>query len=440
MKNYKTILEELTPRQKKKVDSWSGSNEADEISRHVFPEGNDRVYIPLENAPDNPDRTTEPDYRVEDHLKKHGYSVHDYAKGIARKQITVGNPQKGVPFQTKEQHVSIGKVLQSTNAPDHVKHAFANDTNRQGAHIGGDYHVVVSKHPYDVAGASTDRGWTSCMDMNAAGKCGNHSDQIENDIKYGTHAAYLVHKNDHNIENPVARVMLKPFRSEDSDHTILRPEEKVYGVSTRKAGDAGNVIKNKAQEDLLHTLHQWTDKNYPAKPAEVYRKHHGVYDDDMKTLHYDKSQKSLDAISKHPDEQVRHALTSERNEYLNGKLAKDKSDYVRQSVARKTNDVETINKMAGDPSHKVRAEVALRGYRSINNKLTSDPAGSVRASVIQSRTHPELDEKYLDDKHPFVSRALAKHTKDPEIARQLKFHDDEETSSNAEERHRELTK
>ena len=444
MKNYKDIihslLEELTPKQKKVVDSWSGSNAADEISKHVFPDGNDRVHIPLENAPDNPDRKVDPDYRVEDHLKKHGYQIHDYAKGIAKKTITVGNPEKGVPFQQKEQHVNIGKALQTTNAPDHVKNAFSNDTNRQGAHIGGDYHVVISKHPYDVAGASTDRGWNSCMNMSEKGKCGNQSDQLEHDVKYGTHAAYLVHKDDHDIKSPVARVLLKPFRSEDSDHTILRPEEKVYGVSSRKAGDVGNIIKNKTQEDLLHTLTQWTDKHYPAKATEVYRKHHGVYDDDMKTLHYDKSPKTLDAIAKHPDEQVRHALTSERNEYLNGKLAKDKSEYVRQAVARKTNDVETINRMADDPSHKVRQEVGLRGYRQINSKLASDPAASVRAAVIQSGTHPELEHKYLDDKHPFVTRALAKHTKDPEIARQLKFHDDEETSSNADDRHRELMK
>jgi hypothetical protein len=271
--------------------------------------------------------------------------------------------------------------------------------------------------------------------MSEKGKCGNQSDQLEQDIKYGTHAAYLVHKDDHDIKNPVARVMLKPFKSEDSDHTILRPEQKVYGVSTRKAGDAGNVIKNKAQEDLLHTLTQWSDKHYPAKPAEVYRKHHGVYDDDMHTLHYDKSQKTLDKIAQHPDEQVRHALTSERNEYLDKKLAKDKSEFVRQSVARKTTDIDTVNRMADDPSHKVRREIGLRGYREINSKLASDPAASVRASVIQSRTHPELDSKYLDDKHPHVTRALAKHSDDPDIIRQLQYHDDDETAGNALERH-----
>ena len=435
-----TLFEELNAKQKKKVDSWGESGAADNISRHVFPEGHDRITIPLESAPENPDRQVEPDYRVEDHLKKHGYSVHDYGKGIAKKTITVGNPEKGVPYQQKEQHVNIGKVLQATGAADHIKNAFANDTNRQGIHIGGDHHIIISKHPYDVAGASTDRGWNSCMNMSQSKEAGNQSEQLENDVKYGTHAAYIVHKDDHDINHPVARVMLKPFKSEDSDHTILRPEEKVYGVSSRKAGDAGNIIKNKTQEDLLHSLKKWTDTNYPARPAEVYRKHAGVYDDDLKNLHYDKSQKTLDTIAAHPDEQVRHALTSEHNEYLNNKLSKDKSEYVRQSVARKTNDVETINKLADDASHKVRTAVASRGYRSINNKLAHDPAAAVRASVIASRTHPELDGDYSNDKNKHVTRAVAMHTNNPDVASSLMFHDDDETSDNAHSRHAALTK
>jgi len=278
------------------------------------------------------------------------------------------------------------------------------------------------------------------MNMGDAGADGNQSCQLENDVKHGTHVAYLVKKGDTDIKNPVARVSLKPFQSEDSHHTILRPEDKVYGISTRKAGDAGNIIKNKTQEDLLHTLHKWSDVNFPTRPAEVYRKHRGVYDDDLKPLHYDKSQETLDKISGHPDEEVRHALAHEHNDYLHGKLSNDSSDYVRQTVARKTNNVEHINRLADDPSHKVRSEVALRGYRSINNKLINDPAATVRKFVMMSGTHPEHEEHWASDKNPVVTRAVAQHTKNPDIAASLLYHDDDATSDAAHTTHAALMK
>lgn len=440
MKPFKlllTLLEELTEKQKKTVNSWGSPDAADDISKHVYPRGHHRIEIPLENAPDNPDRKIEADYRVEDHLKKHGYDIHDYGKGIATKKITVGNPAKGIPHQEKVSKVNIGKVLSDTEAPEHIKNAFANDTNRQGVHL-HNMKVIISKHPHDVAGASTGRGWTSCMDMGKEKSDGNQSCQLENDIKHGTHSAYLVHSHDTDIKNPVARVSLKPFQSEDSHHTILRPEDKVYGVSTRKAGDAGNIIKNKTQEDLLHTLHKWADVNFPTRPAEVYRKHPGVYDDDLKSLHYDKSQETLDKIANHPDEQVRHALANEHNDYLHNKLSKDSSDYVRQTVAGKTNNVEHLHHMADDDSHKVRSVVASRGNRAINNKLVNDPAASVRKAVIVSGTHPEHEEHWANDKNPVVTRALAQHTKNLDIAKSLLYHDDDATSDAAHTTHSEL--
>jgi len=131
MKSFKAVinlLEELTDKQKTTVNSWGSPDAANDISKHVYPRGHSRISIPLENAPHNPNRQIEPDYRVEDHLKKNGYSVHDYGKGIASKTITVGNPSKGIPYQEKNVKTNIGKVLNDTNAGDHIKNALFHTT------------------------------------------------------------------------------------------------------------------------------------------------------------------------------------------------------------------------------------------------------------------------------------------------------------------------
>jgi hypothetical protein len=138
----------------------------------------------------------------------------------------------------------------------------------------------ISRKPTDIARASTNQGWNSCMRMpdfkdDPAAGCNYH--YLKNDITGGTHVAYLAHKDDLQAENPVARILLKPFSTIDhtynptSDwqknnpsHTVLRPEDSVYGTADNAFGDA---------------VKKWSETNFPAMPGRMYALHANLYND-----------------------------------------------------------------------------------------------------------------------------------------------------------------
>ena len=89
------------------------------------------------------------------------------------------------------------------------------------------FYIVFSKHSYDIAGMSTDRGWTSCMNIYS----GSNKRYIQYDIKEGTIVAYLIKEPDFNINNPTARLAIKPYVNiENPDDVYFQPETKVYGT------------------------------------------------------------------------------------------------------------------------------------------------------------------------------------------------------------------
>ncbi len=62
--------------------------------------------------------------------------------------------------------------------------------------------VVISRHAYDVAGMSTNRGWSSCYDINKEEFISDFKDVF----KTGMVASYLIKEGDWNIQHPMARV------------------------------------------------------------------------------------------------------------------------------------------------------------------------------------------------------------------------------------------
>lgn len=75
------------------------------------------------------------------------------------------------------------------------------------------YELVISRHPYDVAGMSTDRGWKSCMELpnesNKSGGC--YFSFVRKDVEKGTLVCYLIKSTDKNIEHPIGRINIKPY-------------------------------------------------------------------------------------------------------------------------------------------------------------------------------------------------------------------------------------
>ena len=104
-----------------------------------------------------------------------------------------------------------------------------------GPKISQQDYIVISRHPYDVAGMSTGRGWKSCMrlpDLNdPSDSGGSNVGYVKCDVKQGSFIAYLIKPDDFNIQNPVGRVLVKPYYNSFNNTLVYRPEHKVYGTT-----------------------------------------------------------------------------------------------------------------------------------------------------------------------------------------------------------------
>ena len=84
--------------------------------------------------------------------------------------------------------------------------------------------IIVSDHPYDIAGMSYDRSWTSCMNI-VDGDC---KEMVECDIHHGTLVAYLCDTDDTNINRPYARFLIKPYKLQRPEYTGFDPCQMIY--------------------------------------------------------------------------------------------------------------------------------------------------------------------------------------------------------------------
>jgi hypothetical protein len=226
------LHEALKPSQYRKyVKGWDKSKWA-ELFNNKY-----RIYLPLEIS----DNDIEPNKRVVDYLKKLGYSVKDYAKNLA------------VDNNGREKRIGslVSKDL-------NIKKIYDNDPVRSGAKQSNRM-VVISRHPYDIAGSSTDRGWTSCQNLS------NDLCAIGGDIEAGTLVAYLINKDDKNIKSPSARIMIKPFT--DGEDVALGIQNAIYGERSK---------------DFLETVRKWVDNvNESKKLNGIFWLDPRTYNDSM---------------------------------------------------------------------------------------------------------------------------------------------------------------
>lgn len=330
----KYITEELDIKQKKSVDRWikdypdahkEGHPSAVAISKHVIPEGSHKTTIPFKNE-DHAD----PHPEVEKHLRNHGYSISDYKKGTVKDKYN--------------REVSIGKILEKTKADKTVKSAFLTDPNRKGARQSTKpLKITISRHPYHIAGMSTGQGWTSCMDMS----CGFEKRYLKDEVKNGTHVAYLHHEDDPEMKKPIARIALRPFHSEDKKETILRPEQHVYG---------------NAPASFHKTVENWSKKHFHADKDKLYYRNKKVYSEDGEGVVGDTNTRL-----NHPNANVRREFFYDRNKNVTPeqihKALDDKDSTVRHfAISHPNRSRENLEKARNDPDHLIRyaAEFALK--------------------------------------------------------------------------------
>lgn len=186
-------------------------------------------------------------------LIRNGYTMENYIENKAVKEIKT---QRG----TKEQKTSISKALATAGDPTLVDF-FNNDPVRTGSSI-KDVQIVISRHPHDVGAMSTHRSWDSCMNL----RKGLYRDKVPSDVEHGTIVAYLIDKKDRKVENPKARVAIKPFVNiSDPTDVALGVEEKTYGQANPSFISAvvewaNNInatrVKGKGRFELSRDLYQ----------------------------------------------------------------------------------------------------------------------------------------------------------------------------------------
>jgi len=241
-----SIQEALNATQKKNVDSWEKGDNS--FSDHLFrSKSHQNVNIPIEH----PEQEGHKD-EIHSHLEPHGYQIKDYKSGIATDK--------------HGRDVKIGKALNATKAPEDLKNKFQNDPSRQSQDVQAmskDLRITLSRHPHHVAGmTSSGHCWeeSSCMNF----ETGSNRDYLKQDLKHGTHVAYLHHKDDKDIKKPYARIALKKFTDQETGHSILRPEDKTYGA---------------ASDAFAHSVHKFIDHHMPANEDGMYERNPHTYND-----------------------------------------------------------------------------------------------------------------------------------------------------------------
>jgi hypothetical protein len=221
-----------------------------------------------------------------------GYRAIMYDKSYAL--FTKARDRELTPKDLNTRKVKIGKILddldkfvQNNNITDEKFLQMVQDSrkefmSRQKGLKTGNYLICISRHPYDIAGMSTDRRWQSCMTLPGDKKKpegGAWHEYVYFDITEGTLVAYLIDENDKNINHPYARIAIKPYYNYyDKSDVLLVPEPVIY--SDRKNG----------LEPFSKAVKNWVEKIQGRKLGlfkfnkKLYRDNHDVeilkYDDE----------------------------------------------------------------------------------------------------------------------------------------------------------------
>lgn len=161
----------------------------------------DRLYLPFISS-----RVVVAPPEIKNFLKEKEYEIVDYGLGIAK--------------NNNGRLLKIGKIL-SKNNKKRLLDLF--NVTRQGI-TKNSLLIIISRHPYDIIGASTHRGWTSCLDLGKDVEGREETVMVE--ISNGTIIAYLIDSKDVNINTPIARLLIKQYVNVKNKKDIISYPEK----------------------------------------------------------------------------------------------------------------------------------------------------------------------------------------------------------------------
>lgn len=221
-----------------------------------------RIYLPLEAGTSNDISIPT---AIQTYLqtaipgKPYTTDAENYMQGLA---FEVSNPTR---------KLGIGKMLSRSESSEKdpakkvelqgLKRTFDADPQR-AATKKPDKQIVISRHPYDVAGMSTDRGWSSCMNL----VDGVNRHYVLRDVRQGSIIAYLVNSDDLNIRKPLARILIKPYMEKGNPKNIAMMGDVMYGT---------------APNNFTTLVDAWVNKNYNQGKGGLYCLGKGLYRDEI---------------------------------------------------------------------------------------------------------------------------------------------------------------
>ena len=251
-------------------------------------------------------------------LKNNNYEIVDYGRGICKK-IPVENEK----LDTRE--YKIGRVLSRFNADSTIQKYFENGITRENSKQSSSTLIItISRLPYDVASMSTGRGWSSCMNMGD----GCNSKYVLNDVKYGTHIAYLHLKTDMDIKKPISRILLKPFRKEKSrsdKNKVLEIERTMYGAQSKEFKDFVN---------------KWAHDNFLIEGDCDLTIIHGLYNDGIGQSRVYISENSPKIISEVEEDRI--YASKYGSDIILKKMMNDTSQSVINNIINRCTDKEAV--------------------------------------------------------------------------------------------------
>jgi hypothetical protein len=279
---------------KQAIAGWDKTRYSDLFTQYNHSRNTYRIYLPLSGSVAKHTVTVPPDIVV--NLQEQGYAVEDYTVGLAVKN---GNPK------VKRR---IGALL-----PPTLKRQYDNDPQRASSkHV--KQWVVISRHPYDLFGMSFDRGWKSCMNLAE----GINKEFLAQDLKHGVLVAYLINDTDRNINNPTARVLIKPYylldKAGNTTGTMALFSSIVYGTTHSIFLDTVNDFCNQYNEGKpngVYLLESHLYRDYPVSEAML-----GLPDGiRVRSLH-GTEQEYLDNLSNYPEHFAEYACSINEPELL----------------------------------------------------------------------------------------------------------------------------
>ena len=202
-----------------------------------FTEYKDREVIKFtkgEDPDDYPDEVVDAFFLI--NMKIDNYSE-GYAIDSSNRRVKIGRAlNKAISkHQSQLKHLEVDSNEYSSLSEEiemfkNGMNIFNNDPNRSRSKE-NEYHIIISQDPHDVARASHERRWGSCLNIGSGpgdGDAGSNAQTIFCEVQDGGMIAYLTGVDDDEIDEPYARILIRRFMNKNG-HNIAIAEDEVYG-------------------------------------------------------------------------------------------------------------------------------------------------------------------------------------------------------------------